>query len=168
MGHRTDRAFDVMRERNRRYLEEQKKKDEETAGQTSTEDEAEKEAEESADRTAETEPEEPLSDEAAEELRRAEEKLRAYQEQNGGATGVYRYDEPEESQELPESEEPGEDPGDDLKEARQKAKEFHAQDDPIKLEKGDIPAMIISAILVFGPIFLVLFGLLTLAWFFLH
>ena len=41
-------------------------------------------------------------------------------------------------------------------------------DEGMKLEKGDVPAMILSAILVFGPVFLVLFGIFALAWIFLH
>jgi len=38
--------------------------------------------------------------------------------------------------------------------------EWKAQEENIKLEKGDIPALIISALIVFGPIFLVLIGIL--------
>ena len=142
MGKRTDRAFDIMNERNRRYLEEQKKKDEE-AQKSARQDEG------------------ALTPEQEEELRQAEEKRRVFQEQNGGGTGVFRYDDPD--PDLPESADP-----DELKEAERKAKEFHEQIEPVKLEKGDIPAMILSAILVFGPIFLVLFGILALAWIFLH
>lgn len=38
--------------------------------------------------------------------------------------------------------------------------EWKAQEEEIKLEKGDIPALIISALLVFGPIFLALIAIL--------
>ena len=148
MWRKTDRAFDVMRERNRRYLEEQKKNEEDPAGQNG------------APETAETESGEALSD--AEELRRAEEKLRAYQEQNGGEGGVYRMEDPTDAS---GSDTPTDD---DLSEARRKAEEFHEENDSVQLEKGDIPAMIISAILVFGPIFLVFLGLILMAWFFLQ
>ena len=123
MGKHLDRAFDIMRERNRRYLEEQKKQN--------GEDMRAPDGEENGDG-------QPLTDEQLEELRQAEEKLRAYREQNDGASGVYRVDEAKSGQE------------------------------PAKLEKGDVPAMILSAIIVFGPIFLVLIGLFFLAWLFLH
>lgn len=55
----------------------------------------------------------------------------------------------------------------ELKEAEEKAEEYRKNND-MGLEKGDMPALIISAFLVFGPIFLVLGGLLALAWIFLH
>lgn len=41
------------------------------------------------------------------------------------------------------------------------------EQEKIELEKGDLPAMIISALAVFGPIFLVLGGLVAAAWIFL-
>ena len=149
MWRKTDRAFDVMRERNRRYLEEQKKNEEDPAGQNGAPSEE-----------PETGSGEALPD--AEELRRAEEKLRAYQEQNGGEGGVYRMEDPTDAS---GSDTPTDD---DLSEARRKAEEFHEENDSVQLEKGDIPAMIISAILVFGPIFLVFLGLILMAWFFLQ
>lgn len=42
------------------------------------------------------------------------------------------------------------------------------EQEKIELEKGDLTAMIISALAVFGPIFLVLGGLIAVAWVFLH
>ena len=47
--------------------------------------------------------------------------------------------------------------------------EKRRQDDQEKLplEKGDVPAMIISALLVFGPVFLILIVIVVLAWIFL-
>ena len=105
MGKRMNEAFDIMRERNRRYLEEQKKKDGENP-----------------DKAAESPAESPA-----------------------------------ESQTELQTE---------LEEAEEKARAFHEEE--IKLEKGDVPAMILSAILVFGPIFLVLIGLMILAWVLLH
>lgn len=41
------------------------------------------------------------------------------------------------------------------------------EQEKIELEKGDLPAMIISALAVFGPIFLILGGLVAVAWIFL-
>ena len=38
----------------------------------------------------------------------------------------------------------------------------------IELEKGDLPAMILSAMLVFGPVILILAALVVIAWIFLH
>lgn len=55
----------------------------------------------------------------------------------------------------------------ELIEAERKAREFH-KEDKLDLEKGDLAAMILSAFLVFGPIFLVLGGLLAAAWIYLH
>lgn len=46
--------------------------------------------------------------------------------------------------------------------------EYHRLNDEPGLEKGDIPALILSALLVFGPIILILVLLLTLAWVLLH
>lgn len=42
------------------------------------------------------------------------------------------------------------------------------REEKIELEKGDLPAMILSGLLVFGPIFLALGGLLALFWVYLH
>ncbi len=49
-------------------------------------------------------------------------------------------------------------------EAMARAEEYRRQNDDAGLEKGDIPALILSALLVFGPIILVLAALLALAW----
>ena len=48
--------------------------------------------------------------------------------------------------------------------AMARAEEYRRQNDDAGLEKGDIPALILSALLVFGPIILVLAALLALAW----
>ncbi|MBO7403705.1 MAG: hypothetical protein J6V24_01985, partial [Clostridia bacterium] len=74
---------------------------------------------------------------------------------NGKAEGVWRSDTWESG--VEETVEDGE----------RKAREFH-KDDKLPLEKGDVPALILSALLVFGPIFLVMIGIVVLAWFFLH
>ncbi len=186
MGKKLDRAFDIMRERNKRYLEEQERKNKsesETQGvgdqakqgvgdqtEQGVGDQTEREVIDSPEQGSSVSPEqvteepgarkteasadetEELDPETREELRRAEEKRRAYQEQNDGAAGAYRID----------------DRGGDG-DPEKKAKEFHDRErEQPKLEKGDVPAMIISAILVFGPVFLILFLLLLLAWLFLH
>lgn len=52
----------------------------------------------------------------------------------------------------------------ELAQALERQKEYHRQNDDMSLEKGDIPAMIISAFIVFAPIILVLAALLALAW----
>ena len=59
--------------------------------------------------------------------------------------------------------------GEDLtpEEAQRRLEEYKKENDP-GLEKGDVPALILSALLVFGPIFLVLIGLMVLAWVLLH
>lgn len=54
---------------------------------------------------------------------------------------------------------------DDLAEAEKKAKAFH--DEETGYEKGDLPAIMIAAMLTFGPIFLILGGIIVLAWLFL-
>ena len=131
MGKRLDRAFEVMKERNRLFLEEAAKKDGKTP--------------DSADL-----PESPED----EERRRAEEKLRAYREANGLPA------------DLPDADLPDEHLSEEREEGERKAKEFHKEE--VGLEKGDIPALILSAMLVFGPIFLILGGILVLAWIFLH
>ena len=160
MGKRIERAFDVMRERNRRYLESRKengsaeeqkaaaedsadlsgaelsetKQTEQSGAQLSGADRIGEEPAEPAEQTEQTDPED-----LSEEMREAEEKLRAYREKNGL---------------------PGSLPGTEPKES--------ARAEPPKLEKGDVPAMIIAAVIVFGPIFLVLIAVLALAWIFLH
>ena len=138
MGKRLDRAFEVMKERNRLFLEEAAKKDGKTP--------------DSADL-----PESPED----EERRRAEEKLRAYREANGLPADLPDADLPDGSADLS-----GEPLSDEREEGERKAKEFHKEE--LGLEKGDIPALILSAMLVFGPIFLILGGILVLAWIFLH
>ena len=120
MGKKMDKAFEAMRESNRLYLEDMKKK--ETA-----ENEGEDEA--------------PLTPEQQAELDAAREKAKAFRDE--------------------------EDPA-DLAEAEKRAEEFHRDEDKMPLEKGDIPAMILSALMVFGPIFLILLGILLLAMIFLH
>ena len=107
MWDKTKRAMDTMKERNRRYLEERKKKDE--AGQ-------EENPQPGSDSPEDTTPEEPSSEDPT----------------------------PEE-----------------------KAAAFHEKEQ-LKLEKGDLPAMILSAFMVFGPVFLVLIAIMVLAWIFLH
>lgn len=105
MWDKTKRAMDTMKERNRRYLEEQKKKDE-------------------ARREANPQP-------------------------NPGDP---------DSAKAPTCEAPT---------PEDKAAAFH-EEEQLKLEKGDLPAMILSAFMVFGPVFLVLAAILALAWIFLH
>ena len=110
MWDKTKRAMDTMREKNRQYLEEQKKKDE-------------------AVRDKDPQPE----------------------------PGEARI--PED----PSCEEPS--CGDLTPD--EKAAAFH-EEEKLKLEKGDLPAMILSALMVFGPVFLVLGAIVALAWIFLH
>ena len=138
MGKHLDRAFEVMKERNRLFLEEAAKKDGKTP--------------DSADL-----PESPED----EERRRAEEKLRAYREANGLPADLPDADLPDGPADLSDKHLSGE-----REEGERKAKEFHKEE--VGLEKGDIPALILSAMLVFGPIFLILGGILVLAWIFLH
>ncbi|MBQ3859117.1 MAG: hypothetical protein II779_01205 [Clostridia bacterium] len=143
MGKRLDRAFEVMKERNRLFLEEAAKKDGKTP--------------DSADL-----PESPED----EERRRAEEKLRAYREANGLPADLPDADLPDGPADLSDKHLSGEPLSDEREEGERKAQEFHKEE--LGLEKGDIPALILSAMLVFGPIFLILGGILVLAWIFLH
>ncbi len=143
MGKRLDRAFEVMKERNRLFLEEAAKKDGKTP--------------DSADL-----PESPED----EERRRAEEKLRAYREANGLPADLPDADLPDGPADLSDKHLSGEPLSDEREEGERKAQEFHKEE--VGLEKGDIPALILSAMLVFGPIFLILGGILVLAWIFLH
>lgn len=143
MGKRLDRAFEVMKERNRLFLEEAAKKDGKTP--------------DSADL-----PEAPED----EERRRAEEKLRAYREENGLPADLPDADLPDGPADLSGEHLSGEHLSGEMEEGERKAKEFHKEE--VGLEKGDIPALILSAMLVFGPIFLILGGILVLAWIFLH
>lgn len=55
-----------------------------------------------------------------------------------------------------------------IEEARKQAEAFHKENQKMDLEKGDLPALIISAFLVFGPILLILGAILAVAWIFLH
>ena len=55
----------------------------------------------------------------------------------------------------------------EIKEAVSKADQFHKKE-KLELEKGDLPALVISAMLVFGPVFLILGIGVVLAWFLLH
>ena len=132
MSKRKDKAFEAMRESNRLYLEDMRKKEGGEEGYDPS-----------------------LTPEQIEELKAAEEKARAFREANGKAEGVWRSDTWESG--VEETVEDGE----------RKAREFH-KDDNLPLEKGDVPALILSALLVFGPVFLVLIGIVVLAWFFLH
>jgi len=110
MWDKTKRAMDTMREKNRQYLEEQKKKDE-------------------AVRDEDPQPE------------------------------------PGEAR-IPED--PScEDPSCGDLTPDEKAAAFH-EEEKLKLERGDLPAMILSALMVFGPVFLVLGAIVALAWIFLH
>ncbi len=134
MGKRTDRAFDVMRERNRRYLEERAREQQDPQNGPGTE------------AGPETQPDQPAAErEPGREPERdwdaltPEEKAAAFHAQDGAVDGR--------SAQLSGP---------------------SAEREPVKLEKGDVPAMILAGILVFGPIFLVLFGILALAWIFLH
>ena len=56
----------------------------------------------------------------------------------------------------------------ELEQAEAKAKAFHEENDEPGLEKGDLPALLLSAFLVFGPILLVLAGILSLGWWLLR
>ena len=115
MWDKTKRAMDTMREKNRQYLEEQKKKDEAVR-----------------DKDPQPEPGEARIPEA------------------------------------PSCEDPscGDPSFGDLT-PDEKAAAFH-EEEKLKLEKGDLPAMILSALMVFGPVFLVLGAIVALAWIFLH
>ena len=117
MWDKTKRAMDTMKERNRRYLEEQKKKDE--AGR------------EENPQPGSDSPEDP----SCEDPSREDPSIKDL------------------SSEDPTPEE--------------KAAAFHEKEQ-LKLEKGDLPAMILSAFMVFGPVFLVLIAIMVLAWIFLH
>ncbi len=132
MKSRKDKAFETMRESNRLYLEDMRKKEGGEAGYDPS-----------------------LTPEEIEELKAAEEKARAFREENGKAEGIWR------------SDTWGSGVADTIEDGERKAREFHREEN-VPLEKGDVSAMILSALLVFGPIFLVLAGIIALAWFFLH
>ncbi|MCR4906471.1 MAG: hypothetical protein K6A33_10365 [Clostridiales bacterium] len=132
MKSRKDKAFEAMRESNRLYLEDMRKKEGGEAGYDPS-----------------------LTPEEIEELKAAEEKARAFREENGKAESVWR------------SDTWGSGVADTIEDGERKAREFHREEN-VPLEKGDVSAMILSALLVFGPIFLVLAGIIALAWFFLH
>ena len=110
MWKKTERAMEVMRERNRRYLEK---------GGEGKDPDPEKAAPDAG---------EPIKEPLGEPLK------------DGAESG-----------ETPD----------------EKAAAFH-EEEKLKLEKGDVPAMILSAIMVFGPVFLVLLAIVILAWIFLH
>ena len=120
MWDKTKRAIDTMKERNRRYLEEQKKKDE-----------AGREENPQPDHEDPDSPQDPSCEDS--------------------------------SCEDPSCEDPS---SEDLS-PEEKAAAFHEKEQ-LKLEKGDLPAMILSAIMVFGPVFLVLIAILVLVGIFLH
>ena len=161
MGKRMKRAFEIMNERNRRYLEKAADKDKQNSLAADAAEPGEPDITENSDLPDSPEAGTALSPEEAEELRRAEEKLRAYREANGMDPDAPIPDGPV-SDGLPDPDRIER----ERKEGERKAKEFHAE--KLELEKGDIPALIISALLVFGPIFLVLGAVVVLAWFFLH
>ena len=145
MGKRTDRAMDVMRERNRRYLDAQSQNTEQEKDRPEPDAAVPDQTElpensdvpdvpDVPDIPAETADPEEAGDFRAERA-------------DGESREAYEDDEL-----LPE----------------EKAAAFHEAEKNPRLEKGDLPAMIIAAFLVFGPVFLVLFGILALAWLFLH
>lgn len=115
MWDKTKRAMDTMREKNRQYLEEQKKKDEAVR-----------------DKDPQPEPGEARIPEAP-------------------SFGDPSFGDPSFGDLTPD----------------EKAAAFH-EEEKLKLEKGDLPAMILSALMVFGPVFLVLGAIVALAWIFLH
>ena len=152
---RVKKSFEIMQERNRRYLESMKDPDAADVGEAGAAEEEPVSGEISEDESA-------LEAQAVREI---EEEIREDAEE------IEEPGTPEED--LGPAEEktarrmryaPVRDPN--AEEAEEKAEEFHREEN--KLEKGDIPAMILSAFLVFGPIFLVLGGILALAWIFLH
>ena len=156
MGKRLKRAFEIMNERNRRYLEQAAEKDRQNSGAADAAEPDEPNEPDITEKSDSPDAETALSPEEEEELRRAEEKLRAYREANGTNPDAPIPDG------LPDPDRIER----ERKEGERKAKEFHAE--KLELEKGDVPALIISALLVFGPIFLVLGAVVVLAWFFLH
>lgn len=115
MGKKLDKAFDLMRENNRLYLEDQKKKNK-------------------------SDP--PPSDAAT----------------DGAAPDVS----PDDAENIHALSETDARRGDDPKERER------PDEKKIELEKGDLPAMILSAMLVFGPVILILAALVIIAWIFLH
>ena len=132
MGKRTDRAFDVMRERNRRYLD----------AQTQNQNQPENPADQDDPENNEEPKEKNNPNQKSREDMTPEEKAAAFHagDLRGGQS----------KGKAPAQQTPG--PG----------------EPDTRLEKGDVPAMILSALLVFGPVFLILFGILALAWIFLH
>ncbi len=159
---RVKKSFEIMEERNRQYLESMKEKD---AGGSDPADETE-------ERKEPLYPEESSAGVQETEIR-AE---REIEEEIREDDGIQESEVPEDTALTEAAGGAGKStarrmhyaPARDLteEEAEEKAEEFHREEN--KLEKGDIPAMILSALLVFGPIFLVLGGILALAWIFLH
>ena len=157
---RIKKSFEIMEERNRRYLESVR---DGNAAEPSVTDGAAGAGEEEAA---------PSAGEISEDGRGAEaQAAREIEEEIGEDVGELAAEGSAEDPETAEKETvrrmryaPVRDLS--VEEAEEKAEEFHREEN--KLEKGDIPAMILSAILVFGPIFLVLGGILALAWILLH
>ena len=158
---RVKKSFEVMQERNRRYLESMKEPD-----TGSPDAEGAEEEENLLSVSGEIPAGDPGIEAQAE--REIEEEIR--EDDGTGENGGPVDELPDEGLETEGKQARRmryaavRDPAAD--EAEGKAEEFHREEN--KLEKGDIPAMILSAILVFGPIFLVLGGILALAWIFLH
>ena len=115
MGKKLDKAFDLMRESNRLYLEDQNKKNK-----------------------TDPLPDDGSTDTAAPDVR------------------------PDDAENIPALSETYDRRGDDPKERER------PDEKKIELEKGDLPAMILSAMLVFGPVILILAALVVIAWIFLH
>ena len=89
------------------------------------------------------------------------ERNRRYLEKGGEGT------DPDPEKAAPDAGEPIKDGAESGETPDEKAAAFH-EEEKLKLEKGDVPAMILSAIMVFGPVFLVLLAIVVLAWIFLH
>ena len=140
---RTKKSFEIMKEKNRRYLDSMKDKD-----------------------AAAPDPETGI--EGIEESEEAEERLEELTEAGSTGEAGERLAEEELWGELREASagETEETPPEDDEEDDEEDDDFPKTEK--NLEKGDLPAMIISAFLVFGPIFLALAGILALAWIFLH
>lgn len=90
--------------------------------------------------------------------------MEVMQERNRRYLEAMEQTEPSDNEQLSEDTQNAE----DIREAMTKAKAYRRQNEDLGLEKGDVFALIFSALLVFGPILLILVLLLTLAWILLH
>ena len=54
-----------------------------------------------------------------------------------------------------------------LKLVNPKKTDRELKENPLELEKGDVPAMILAAFLVLGPVFLIIIGMIFLLYWFL-